>query len=89
MGLVLYVGLPFILLLSGLPIYLVLLGTALAGALVSTSLPLSSLHTTLFGSLDSFPILAIPLFVLAGEIMGHGGMGMLSGLMCSIIQCSP
>ena len=29
---------------------------------------------TMFGSLDNFPLLAVPFFVLAGEIMGRGGI---------------
>ena len=28
----------------------------------------------MFGSLDNFPLLAIPFFILAGEIMGQGGI---------------
>ena len=28
----------------------------------------------MFGSLDNFPLLAVPFFVLAGEIMGRGGI---------------
>ena len=36
--------------------------------------PLTTLQTGMFGSLDSVPLLAIPFFILAGEIMGQGGI---------------
>src|SRR5262249_10641985 len=31
-------------------------------------------QTYMFGSLDNFPLLAVPFFVLAGEIMAQGGI---------------
>jgi len=31
-------------------------------------------HMALFGGLDNFPLLAIPLFIFAGEVMGRGGI---------------
>ena len=33
-----------------------------------------AIQTYMFGSLDNFPLLAVPFFVLAGEIMGRGGI---------------
>ena len=36
--------------------------------------PLDAVLTYMFGSLDNFPLLAVPYFVLAGEIMGRGGI---------------
>ncbi len=35
---------------------------------------LQAIQTYMFGSLDNFPLLAVPFFVLAGEIMGRGGI---------------
>lgn len=64
---------PFVLLFAGLPIYIVLLLTSLLVLVVSGVSP-EIIQTTIFGSLDSFPLLAIPFFVLAGEIMGRGGI---------------
>ena len=32
---------------------------------------LTVIQTNMFGSLDNFPLLAIPFFILAGEIMGQ------------------
>ena len=40
----------------------------------STSLTLISLIQSLVTSCDSFPILAIPMFILAGDLMSAGGV---------------
>lgn len=50
-----------------------LIATA-AGILVTGDIPLRAVHTALFGSLDSFSLLAVPLFILAGDIMARGGI---------------
>ncbi len=70
---ILLLAMPFILLFFGLPIYIVLLLTSLLVLAVS-GVSVEIIQTTIFGSLDSFPLLAIPFFVLAGEIMGRGGI---------------
>jgi C4-dicarboxylate transporter DctM subunit len=36
--------------------------------------PTEAVQTNLFGGLDNFPLLAVPFFVLAGEIMAQGGI---------------
>jgi C4-dicarboxylate transporter DctM subunit len=65
---------PLALLFLGVPIFAALIiGSALIVAL-HPSLPLTQLHSTLVGSVDKFALLAIPLFLFAGEIMGRGGM---------------
>src|SRR3984885_15778383 len=69
-----YFLLPAILLLLGLPIFVVLLLTSLAAILFVAHVPLQAIQTYMFGSLDNFPLLAVPFFVLAGEIMGRGGI---------------
>lgn len=69
-----YLVLPLILLCTGLPIYVILLVTSVVAITFVTDVPLTILQTNLFGSLDSFPLLAIPFFILAGEIMGQGGI---------------
>lgn len=68
------IGLPFLLLLIGLPIYLILFVTALIALVVVEGVPNNVIQTTIFGSLDAFPLLAIQFFILAGEIMGQGGI---------------
>ena len=63
-----------ILMLLGLPIYLVLILTSMAAIVFVADIPLVAIPTYMFGSLDNFPLLAIPFFILAGEIMGQGGI---------------
>ncbi|MEA2926530.1 MAG: C4-dicarboxylate transporter, DctM subunit [Alphaproteobacteria bacterium] len=69
-----YFILPVILLMIGFPIYLILLTTSLVAVLFVADAPLTTIQTGMFGSLDSVPLLAIPFFILAGEIMGQGGI---------------
>ena len=74
MSFLLYFVLPVLLLALGIPIYVILILTAIAGIATTPGLPFSALQTVLFGGLDNFPLLAVPLFVLAGDIMGQGGL---------------
>jgi C4-dicarboxylate transporter, DctM subunit len=69
-----YFILPAILLILGLPIFVVLILTSTAAILFVAHVPVQSIQTYMFGSLDNFPLLAVPFFVLAGEIMGRGGI---------------
>ncbi|HEY7247485.1 MAG TPA: TRAP transporter large permease [Xanthobacteraceae bacterium] len=69
-----YFALPTLLLVLGLPIFLVLLATCLIAVLFVADVPTEALQTYIFGSLDNFPLLAVPFFVLAGEIMAQGGI---------------
>ena len=74
MDALLYFALPVLLLALGLPVYVVLLVTSIIALALNPGLPLHSMQTVVFGALNSFPLLAIPLFVLAGDIMGQGGL---------------
>jgi hypothetical protein len=69
-----YFILPAILLILGLPIFVVLILTSLAAIVTVAHVPLQAIQTYMFRSLDNFPLLAVPFFVLAGEIMGRGGI---------------
>src|SRR6202521_3423478 len=69
-----YFGLPIVLLIIGFPIFLILLVTAVVAVLTVADIPTQALQTYMFGSLDNFPLLAVPFFVLAGEIMAQGGI---------------
>ena len=69
-----YFILPAILLILGLPIFVVLTLTSTAAIVFVAHVPLDAIQTNMFGSLDNFPLLAVPFFVLAGEIMGRGGI---------------
>jgi C4-dicarboxylate transporter DctM subunit len=73
-GVFAYFVLPAILLVLGVPIFLVLLATCLVIILFIADVPAQAAHTFLFSSLDNFPLLAVPFFVLAGEIMAQGGI---------------
>jgi len=75
----LLVALTFILILVGVPIYisLMLTGFLSLGVLaVSTGTPLATLAIpqAIFNGMGSLPLLAIPFFMLAGEIMNRGGI---------------
>ena len=69
-----YFILPTILLLLGLPIFVVLILTSTAAIVFVAHVPTQAVQTYMFGALDNFPLLAVPFFVLAGEIMGRGGI---------------
>jgi len=75
MGYLVFFGLPVVLLLIGFPIFLILLVTSIVAVLtVARDIPTDAIQTYMFGSLDNFPLLAVPFFVLAGEIMAQGGI---------------
>ncbi len=75
MGYLVFFGLPVVLLVLGFPIFLILLVTSIVAVLtVSGDIPTDAIQTYMFGSLDNFPLLAVPFFVLAGEIMAQGGI---------------
>ena len=69
-----YFGLPAILMILGFPIFAVLVLTSLAAIVLVADVPTTAIPTYMFGSLDTFPLLAVPYFVLAGEIMAQGGI---------------
>ena len=56
------------------PITVALGGCALAYALIHGGMPITTLIQTIFGGLATFPLLAIPLFMLAGNLMNAGGI---------------
>jgi C4-dicarboxylate transporter DctM subunit len=69
-----YFILPAILLVIGFPIFLVLLITCLVIVLFVSDVPTEAVQTYLFSGLDNFPLLAVPFFVFAGDIMAQGGI---------------
>jgi C4-dicarboxylate transporter DctM subunit len=60
--------------LIGVPIAFALGLGSLFAVLGDSSLPLVLVPQRMFTALDSWPIMAIPLFMLAGELMSRGGM---------------
>jgi tripartite ATP-independent transporter DctM subunit len=69
--LVLFLG---IFIALGMPIAFSMGLAAVAAIVVGGSVPLIVLPQKVYSSLDSFPLLAIPLFILAGQVMGVSGI---------------
>lgn len=63
----------FLLFFLGVPITFALGAVSLLGLLV-TGTPLTVLVQRMFTGLDSFPLVAVPLFILAGGLMSVGGI---------------
>ncbi len=63
-----------ILLILSVPIGIAIGVATLITIIYSGSLPLEFLAKELVTSVDSFPLMAVPFFILAGEIMGKGGI---------------
>ena len=69
------IGIFLVLLILGLPIALVLAETAIAYIwLTDNSLLFLSYPQQLFSGLERYGLLAIPLFILTGELMNEGGI---------------
>jgi C4-dicarboxylate transporter DctM subunit len=66
--------LPIVLLLLGFPVYIVLFTALTVTLVLLTDVPLTALHQNLFGTIDSFALLAVPFFIYAGELMGRGSV---------------
>ena len=49
------------------------LGISGVVSLIMMGIPLSTLPAKIFGGINIFPLLCVPLFILAGEIMAYGG----------------
>lgn len=69
----LLIGLLLVLLAIGAPVA-VGLGLATIGLASFTGMPISRLPQTMISTWMQFPILAIPLFIIAGKIMSIGGI---------------
>lgn len=68
------VVLPAVLLFLGVPIFVALIASGAVGMFALGLGSLTQMHQALVGNVDSFPLLAVPLFILAGELMGRGGI---------------
>lgn len=64
----------FLFLLLSVPIGIAIGLSTLAALLYSGVMPIEFLAQGLVTSIDSFSLLAVPFFILAGEIMGKGGL---------------
>jgi C4-dicarboxylate transporter DctM subunit len=72
-GIVLIVSL-LVLLVTGVPIAFTLGLASLAGLLFSERIATLVMDQRMFTAVDSFPLMAIPFFVMAGELMLQGGL---------------
>ena len=63
-----------VLLLIGVPIAFAMGLSAVTILVIGTDVPLLVLPQRFFSSLDSFPLMAIPLFILAGNLMNVSGI---------------
>ncbi|RQD70739.1 MAG: TRAP transporter large permease subunit [Tindallia sp. MSAO_Bac2] len=65
-------------------------GIALGLACISTiiysgNMQVSYLSQSLVTALDSFSLLAVPFFILAGNLMGVGGISVKSKIVCNFL----
>lgn len=72
-GLVL-IGLFLLVLCFHVPIMIALGIASVVYCLWSGSVPIEMIMNTYFSSMDSFPLIAIPFFILAGDLMMQGGI---------------
>ena len=67
-------GLLIVLMLTGMPISIALGLTVMSFLFVMTTVPIESVALKLFTGIESFEIMAIPFFILAGNFLTHGGV---------------
>ena len=71
---ILLVLIMLVLIVFGMPVAFALGVGALGALLAEPSLPVTLVPQRMFTALDSWPIMAVPLFMLAGGLMDKGGM---------------
>src|SRR6476646_7440816 len=59
---------------SGLPVAIAMAGASLAYILISGNLPPFVVIHRMVSGIDSFPLLAVPFFILAGNLMNNAGI---------------
>jgi len=60
--------------ITGMPVSIALGLTVMAFMFILTDVPIESVSMKLFTGLESFEIMAIPFFILAGNFLSHGGV---------------
>ncbi|WP_163575375.1 TRAP transporter large permease [Halomonas faecis] len=63
-----------VLLILGMPVAFALGIASMLSVMMTEVVPVNYLTQTMFGAVDSYSLLAVPLFVLSGVIMEHGGL---------------
>jgi hypothetical protein len=59
---------------GGIPVAIAMAGSSLVYILVSGDLPAFAVVHRMIGGIDSFPLLAVPFFILAGNLMNNAGI---------------
>lgn len=67
-------GIMFFLMAIGAPIAVSLGVSTIVTMVTTTNIGLTTIATACFSGLDSFPLMAIPFFILAGNLMKSGGI---------------
>jgi C4-dicarboxylate transporter, DctM subunit len=67
-------GLLIALMLTGIPVSIALGLTVLTFLFTLTAVPIEAVSMKLFTGIESFEIMAIPFFILAGNFLTHGGV---------------
>jgi TRAP-type C4-dicarboxylate transport system permease large subunit len=60
--------------ISGVPVAIAMAGSALVYILLSGDLPPFVVIHRMVSGIDSFPLLAVPFFIMAGNLMNHAGI---------------
>ncbi len=63
-----------VLMLAGLPVALAMVTASLAYVMLSGTIPDFVVIHRMYGGIDSFPLLAVPFFILAGNLMNSAGI---------------
>ncbi len=64
----------FVLMFIGVPVGISLGGAGIISILLGMKVPLIVVAQTMFNGVNSFPLMAIPFFILAGNLMSDGGI---------------
>src|SRR5665647_2299658 len=71
---IILIGLFLIILCFHVPIMIALGIASVSYCLLFANVPIDMIMNTYFSSMDSFPLIAIPFFILAGDLMMQGGI---------------
>ena len=63
-----------VLMAGGVPVAIAMAGSSLIYILISGDLPPFAVVHRMIGGIDSFPLLAVPFFILAGNLMNNAGI---------------
>src|SRR3954471_8391607 len=62
------------LMVSGVPVAIAMALASLAYVMISGNIPDFVVIHRMYGGVDSFPLLAVPFFIMAGNLMNHAGI---------------